>query len=141
MDGKRSGIREMSMQELREMGKRVEKFTLKEALTIDELYQLMNQRWTANMPGKFKLKKGLFGKRIQFDVYMLMLPVVTVKGNVVTVRRQEQSTKVGGVDFKEAKQRMAAAKEGGLKKAATGGVEYFFDVRNAMRDILNDKII
>ena len=130
----------MGMQEIKEMSKVVEKFTLKDPMTLDELYQLMTERWTTQMPGKFKLKKGLLGKRIQFDVYMLMLPVVTVKGNVVTVRRQQQSTKVGGVDFKEAKQRMTAAKEGGLKKAAMGGVEYFFNVRNAMREILQDKM-
>ena len=130
----------MGMQELKEMSKVVEKFTLKDSMTIDELYQLMTERWTAEMPGKFKRKKGLLGNYIQFDVYMLILPVVTVKGNVVTVRRQSQSTQVGGVDFKETKQRINAAKEGGLKKAATGGMEYFLDVCNAMREILQDKI-
>ena len=125
---------------LKEMSKIVEKFTLKESMTIDELHQLMTERWTAEMPGKFKLKKGLFGKRIEFDVYMQILPRVSVKGNVVTVRRQQQSTQVGGVDFKDAKQRMAAAKEGGLKKAAMGGMEYFVNVRNAMREILQDRM-
>ena len=130
----------MGMQELKEMSKVVEKFTLKDPMTLDELHQFMIQRWTAEMPGKFKLKKGLFGKRIEFDVYMQILPRVTVKGNVVTVRRQQQSTTVGGVDFKDAKQRMAAAKEGGLKKAAMGGMEYFVNVRNAMREVLQDKM-
>ena len=130
----------MGMQEIKEMSKTAEKFTLKEPITLDELYQLMTQRWTAEMPGKFQLKKGLFGKSIKFDLYMQILPVVTVKGNVVTVRRQQQSTTVGGVDIKDTKQRMAAAKEGGLKKAALGGAEYFQNIRNAMREVLGDKM-
>jgi hypothetical protein len=130
----------MGMQEMKEMSKTVEKFTLRDPMTLDELFELMTRRWTADMPGKFKLKKGLFGKSIKFDLYMQQLPVVRVKGNVVTVRRQQQSTTVGGVDIKDAKQRMAALKEGGLKKAALGGAEYFAGIRDAMREILKDKM-
>jgi hypothetical protein len=129
---------------MKAMNKGVEKYTLSAPMTLDELYQLMTQRWTAEMPGKFKLKKGIFGERILFDVYIQIQPRVTVKENVVTVRRMQNSTKVSvggmpGVDIKDMKQRMAAAKEGGLKKAALGGQEYFNSVCDAMRDVLKDK--
>ena len=96
------------------------------------------------MPGKFKLKKGLFGKSILFDVYMQTQPRVTVKENVVTVRRVNSSTtvSVGGspsIDFKDMKQRVGAFKEGGLKQAAFGGQDYFNGVCDAMREVLKDK--
>jgi len=131
--------------DLKTMQKAVEKYTLKESMTIDDLNSLMTQRWTEEMPGKFKLKKGLFGKSIQFDVYMQVLPKVTVKDNVVTCRKMQSSTTVSvggssGVDIKNTHQRMEAAKEGGLKKAAFGGVEYFLGVCDAMREILGDKM-
>jgi hypothetical protein len=131
----------MDLKEAANMSKSSEKFTLREPITIEALYQLMTERWSAELPGTFKLKKGLFGKSIQFSVYMQILPVVTVKGNVVTVRRTTQSTTVGGTDFKDVSQRMAAAKEGGLKKAALGGGEYLVGVRNGMRALLQDKLI
>jgi len=127
--------------DMKTMSKTVEKFTLREPVTLEDLYALMTQRWTAQLPGNFKLKKGLFGKSIQFDVYMNMQPKVTVKDNVVTVRRWESSTQVNGIDFKAATQRIDALGSGGLKKAAFGGLEYFIGVCDAMRELLSDKII
>ena len=129
----------------KEMSKSVEKYTLSASITIDELYSLMAERWGEGMPGKFKLKKGLFGKRVLFDVYMQIQPRVTVKENVVTVRKTQKSTKVGigggpMMDIKDMKQRAAALKEGGIKKAMFGGQEYFNNVCDALREVLKDKM-
>jgi hypothetical protein len=130
----------MDTSNIKEMSKLVEKYPLKAPITLDELYQLMVQRWTPEMPGKFRLKKGLFGKSIKFDVYMQIRPTVTAKGNTVIIRRTKQSTQVGGVDIRDTKQRIAALKEGGLKSAALGGAEYFVKIRNALREILKDRM-
>ena len=112
--------------DMKALSKTVEKFTLAEPMTLEELHQLMTQRWTAELPGRFKLKKGLLGKSITFDVYMQTQPRVTVKGNLVTVRRISNSTKVSvggspGIDFKDMKQRVTVAREGGINKAASVG--------------------
>jgi len=131
--------------DMKTMQKAVEKYTLREPMTLDELHQLMTTRWNAEMPGTFKLKKGLFGKSITFDTYMQVQPKVSVKNNIVTCRKFNSSTtvSVGGspaTDIKNMKERLDAAKEGGLKKAALGGVEYFLGVCDAMREILKDKM-
>ena len=131
--------------DIKTMQKAVEKYTLREPMTLDELHQLMTQRWNAELPGTFKLKKGLLGKSIQFDVYMQVQPKVTIKDNVVTCRKFTNATEVSvgkspSIDIKNAKQRIDAAKEGGVKKAALGGVEYFLGVCDAMREVLMDKM-
>ena len=128
---------------LKEMSKSVEKFTLREPISLEELHNLMLQGGT-EFPGKFKLKKGLFGKSIIFDVLMQIQPRVSVKDNVVTVRKVQSSTKVGvggmAVDVKATQQRMQAAKEGGLGKAFTGGIDYFLNVIEAMRGLLQSRM-
>jgi len=131
--------------DIKTMQKAVEKYTLKDPMTLDELYQLMTMRWGEELPGTFKLKKGLLGKSIQFDVYMQVQPKVTVKDNVVTCRKFTSSTEVSvggspGIDIKNMKQRIEAGKEGGIKKAAMGGVEYFLGVCDGMREVLKDKM-
>ena len=45
---------------------------LKEPITVDELYALMNERWDRQKYGGFKLSKILFIKNIEFDNYMMM---------------------------------------------------------------------
>lgn len=122
------------------MKKNVEKITLKEAMTLEELYDLMKAN-QEELPGKFKLKKGLMGKSINFDVFMQTQPKVTVKDKVVTIRRMGSSTKVGvgsmpSMDIKNMKQQFQAVKEGGIKKSITGGAEYFVGVCNAMVELL-----
>ena len=128
---------------LKEMTKTVEKFTLREPISIEELNDLMVQNATG-FPGNFKLKKGL-GKSIVFDVLMTIQPIVTVKGNVVVVKRIQNSTKIsigGGpsVDRKAVQQRVQAAKEGGLGKAITGGVDYYLNIVEVMRGLLQSRM-
>ena len=120
--------------------KTVEKFTLAQPISIEELHALMTQRWGEGLPGGFKLKKGLMGPSIGFDTYMQTAPKVTVKDNVVTVRRIGKSTQVGGVDFKDSLQRSKALKDGGIQAAAFGGQEYFLGVCDRMREVLADRL-
>jgi hypothetical protein len=47
-------------------------------MTIEELHELMVQN-VAAIPGEFKFKKGLMGKKIEFGVYMQTQPVISVK--------------------------------------------------------------
>ena len=129
---------------LKEMAKVVEKFELKDLISLDELYNLMTQN-NAGFPGAFRKKKGfLFGPYIVFDTYMQISPRVKVKGNRVTVRKVEISKQVGvgrvHVDIKDTQQRIQAAKTGGLGKALTGGPEYFLNVIEAMRALLQSRI-
>ena len=131
--------------DLKTAQKAVEKYTLKEPVTLEALNELMTERWIAEMPGRFQLKKGLLGSSILFDTYMQVQPKVTVKGNVVTCLKTTNSTEVSvlgspSMDVKNTKERIAAAKEGGLKAAAFGGVEYFLGVCNALGEILQDKM-
>ena len=130
----------MGMKEMAEAGKTSHKVTLREPMTIEELHQLLVERWNPQTPASFKLKKGLFGSSIKFDVFMRILPVVRVKGNVVTIRRTETSTSVGGIDFKTLAQQVSAVKDGGLTKAFTGGLDYFIAITTAVKEILQDKV-
>ena len=140
----------MDKEKLMEMSKSVEKFTLANAMTIEELFQLMTERWDAELPaGPFVIKKGLMGQSIQFPTYQTVQPVVTIKGNVVVCKKTEGAkVEVLGVDRKAKKQRKEgfnAGKEGGgflggLKGAAMGGVQYYLDTCNTLRVILQDKM-
>jgi len=129
---------------LKEMTKTVEKFTLREPISLEELHGLMVQSGI-EFPGKFKLKKGLFGKSIVFDVIMQTQPRIKVKDDVVIVRKVRSSTRVSvggmpGIDIKATQQRVQAAKEGGLGKAFTGGIDYFLNVIEAMRGLLQNRM-
>lgn len=122
------------------LSKTVEKINLKEVMTIEQLYDLMKEN-SEKLPEKFKLKKGVLGKSIHFEVVMQTDPKVTVKDNIVTIRRVGNSTEVGignmpSLDFKDLKQRTKAIKEGGLGKAISGGADYFASVCDAMVDLL-----
>jgi len=140
----------MDKEKLMEMNKSVEKFTLANAMTIEELFQLMTERWDAELPaGPFVIKKGIMGQSIQFPTYQTIQPVVTVKGNVVVCKKTEGAkVEVLGVDRKAKKQRGNAFKAGkesggflaGLKEAAMGGVQYYLDTCNTLKVILQDKM-
>lgn len=122
------------------LSKNVQKITLKEAMTLEEMYDLMKTN-SEKLPEKFKLKKGILGKSINFEVVMQTEPKITIKDNIVTIRRMGNSTEVGigkmpSLDFKDLKQRTQAVKEGGFGKAISGGADYFGSVCDAMVDLL-----
>ena len=131
--------------DLKAMTKAVEKFTLREELTLEQLYDVMMQSGI-QFPSQFKLTKGLLGKAIDFEVYMQVLPKVTIKNNVVTVRRTESKSTISvlgspGVDLKAQKQGREAAKQGGFMKSITGGQDYFNDVCDLMRQALSGRTV
>ena len=122
------------------LSKTVEKITLKNPMTLEELYDLMKEN-SEKLPEKFKLKKGVLGKSIHFEVVMQTDPKITIKDNIVTIRRMGNSTEIGignmpSLDFKDLKQRTQAIKEGGLGKAISGGADYFASVCDAMVELL-----
>lgn len=124
--------------------KTTEKITLKDPMTIEELYELMMQN-SDKMPGKFKFKKGLLGKSIMFDVFMQNQPRITVKDDLVTIRRMGNKTSVGigdlpSMDFKAIKEGFEAVKDGGISKVVSGGAEYFVSVCDAMLALLSNNI-
>jgi len=140
----------MDKEKLKEMNKSVEKYDLKAAMTIEDLFQLMTERWASELPaGPFIIKKGMMGKSIQFPTYQTIQPVVTVKGNTVVCKKTTgASVEVLGVDHKAKKQRGSAFKAGkeeggflaGMKNAAFGGVEYYLDVCKTLHVVLQDKM-
>ena len=81
------------------------KIELTREMELDELYSKLSPR-ASEFKNEFKLKKGLFGKKVQFkkDAETDLIIIVTVKGNVITVKSTVQETKtsvgVGGVDFR-----------------------------------------
>ena len=129
---------------IKEMAKVVEKFELRDPISLDELYNLMTQGGI-EFPGKFRKKKGfLFGPYIGFDTYMNVQPRVKVKGNRVTIRKINSSAQIGvgrtHIDIKATGQRIQAVKTGGMGKALTGGQEYFFNVIEKVRETLKSRM-
>lgn len=63
------------------------KIQLDKEMTLEEIYEKMNVR-ASDFRLPFKLKKGLFGKKIEFerDKDLELVVNVTVKGKEVTVR-------------------------------------------------------
>ena len=139
----------MDMERMKELNKMNEKFELKTAMTIEELFQLLSSTWGQELPaGPFVLKKGMMGTNIVFPTYLRIQPIISVKGTTVQCKRTEGAQmKVLGVDHKDKKQRgkkFKDAKEesgfmGGMKAAALGGPEYYLEVCNRLREILADK--
>jgi len=117
------------------------KIKLREPTTVEDLYNLMTERWQADLPGKFQLKKGLFGSYIKFDTYLTIQPRIKVKNNLVKITRVKIDTRVGGVNIKATTQAFKAMQDGGgIKNVAFGGKDYFLNVCNEMENILKDKM-
>ena len=130
--------------DLKTMSASVEKLTLREPMTLEALNRLLLEKWDG--PGRFKLKKGLFGKSIQFDTVMQLQPRLTVKDSAVIVRKVSNSTRVGFgggpmIDYKDTKQRVSALKEGSAKAAAFGGHENFERVCEKIKEILRNRMV
>ena len=68
------------------------RITLREPITIDEVYTLMTERWDKEKYGNFKLSKFLFIKSIEFDDYMMMRYGVGIEKVVGSGRNAESIT-------------------------------------------------
>jgi len=118
------------------------KYNLRESMTTEELYEFMTSQWTAELPGKFRLKKGLFGSYIRFDTYMTMQPRIKVKNNAVKISPVTVQTKMGGIDIKAATQAIGAIKEGrSIVEVALSSPEYFLNVCAEVEKLLTGKIV
>jgi len=130
--------------DMRTYMKNTDKIELRDPLSIEDLYNLMAQYWQS-MPGRFEVKKSLFGTAIVFDEFMSIEPRITVKGNMVIVGKSKTSTEVSvmGISpsaIKHTQQQAQAAQQGGLSKAFTGGQDYFLRVCEAMRWLLGSRM-
>ena len=129
--------------DFKSMTKVKENFTLRDSISLEELHNLMNQGGI-QFPGIFKLKKGLFGPYICFDTFMQIQPIIKVKNNIVKISKVNISKQVGiggmSIDINDAQQRIQAAKTGGLGKAVMGGQEYFLNVIEKMRELLQSRM-
>ena len=113
------------------------KYKLREPMTTEELYDLMTQRWHADLPGKFQLKKGLFGSYIRFDTYMTIQPRVKVKKDVVQITRNEVQVTTGGIDIRAAGQAIEKMRHGGsMMDVMMAAPEYFLKVCAEVRNVL-----
>ena len=118
------------------------KYKLREPMTTEDLYALMKERWTAELPGKFQLKKGLFGSYIRFDTYLTIQPRIKVKNDTVKITRTYVQTTVGGIDLKSASQAISKMRNGGnMMDVVMGGPEYFLKVCAEVENVLQGKII
>ena len=118
------------------------KYQLREPITIEELYSLMQDQWTTELPGKFRLKKGLFGSFICFDTYLSMQPQIKVKNDSVHVTPVTVSTKSGGVDIKSAAQAIKTMKAGGsFLDVALGAPDYYLKVCDGIEELLKDRMM
>ena len=134
------------------MMKAAEDYELREPLTIEELFDLMEKSSLA-FQGQFILKKGLFGKTIIFDTFAEVQPRVSVKNKTVKVRKIETNSGSTGpshdredgitIDFVAAARDIKAFKEGGFEgmlSAYSAGPEYFHNVCDRMRELLQDRL-
>lgn len=118
------------------------KYKLREPMTTEDLYALMTDKWTADLPGKFRLKKSLFGSYIRFDTYLTIQPRIKVKNDTVKITRVTVQTTVGGIDLKAASQAIKTIKDGGnMMDVMLGAPEYFLKVCAEVEKILQDRII
>jgi len=118
------------------------KYKLREPMTTEELYELMTERWTAELPGKFALKKGLFGSYIRFDTYMTIQPRVKVKNDTVKITRNIVEVETNGIDLKAASQAISAMRSGGsMMEVMMAGPEYFLKVCAEIQNVLQGRMI
>jgi len=130
----------MEMMEMRS----VERFTLREPMTLDELYVLIKERWNSALPCDFKLEKSLLFKSIVFDAYMRTSPKVKIQKNVVTVYQNFVGNNNNDTynHFDVRKIEEMARKNNAFKEAGIdNGNEYFIALCNALREVLRDMIL
>jgi len=117
------------------------KYKLNVPMTTEELYALMSEKWKADLPGKFKLKKGLFGSYICFDTYMTIQPRVKIKNDEVRITRNIIEVQTGGIDLKAASQAINKMRHGGnMMDVMMAGPEYFLKVCAEIRNLLEGKV-
>ena len=117
----------------------VRKYELKEALTIEQLYELIKADAALTAQGEVSFKKGMFGKSINFPKISRVTPVITVKNNVVTLKnvedRSTSAVSVGGMSFAKDKD----MRGGNAINTTQAGSAYFKGVAELVGKLLEDK--
>jgi len=134
----------MDLKELIEL-KKNSMITLRESITLEELYDLMKKRWPSSIPGSFKLKKTFFSKCIEFDYYLMVYINVRIASPIVLGQKSTVKNNTVCVDFQQLDPSSAAKSPevqavGGYEKAVPLSGEYYKAVVEAMREVLKDKI-
>ena len=82
------------------LNSRPQKIQLDRAMTIEEIFDLLNAR-AAAFPTKFAVKNGIIGKHIAFDEQYRAKPCLTVKDDTITITKMMNSstTTVGAGGF------------------------------------------
>ncbi|MCL2695632.1 MAG: hypothetical protein FWE69_04840 [Clostridiales bacterium] len=122
------------------------KITLKEPMTIDEIYALMTQRWDTQKYGGFKLGKLLKLRWIDFDAYMMMWygVQVTDAGTVVQVVPKPTNQSYSALPKAQKEQVKAVVNVRKAIDRAEIRKHEFAHLRllcDAMREVLHDRII
>ena len=130
---------------------------LKEPITLDELYALMNERWDRQKYGGFKLSKFLFIKNISFDDYMMMRYNIGItslngaergaddmKNNVVQILGMQVKSKNISALKKEQREQVKAVNDVkvGINREKIRGyeLERMKLLCEGMREVLRDKV-
>jgi len=126
-----------------------ESLTLRESISVEELYGLMEQAKT-QFPGNFKLKKGVFGTSIVFDKYMGFGTTVRVKETKIHLKRMNPSSNSKNrknrslahlVNIAKTAQSVGhAIKTGEINEDLLGGPNYFRDICEVMRELLQSSM-
>lgn len=116
------------------------KIELRSALELDELYAILSRDEGVRALGEPALKKGLLGKSVQLPKVSRVTPKITVKGNVVKLRKVEDSSSTsvsigGGPSFVVDKDLRGV---NGIRTMSSGS-EYFKAVCDAVEAALQGR--
>lgn len=113
----------------------VRKIELSNPITLEELFDIIKDDAAILEAGKPELKKGLLGKSIAFPKTAKVTPRITVKNNVVTLKKETDTSStsvgVGGMNFK--------VSGGSNMQTADEGSAYFKKVAAALEAVLAGK--
>ena len=126
-----------------------ESLILRESISLEELYSLMEQVKT-RFPGEFRSKKGMFGTSIVFDKYMGFGTVIKVKETIIKIKRIDPSNNSKNRKnksvahlvniVKTAQSVYDAMTTGEVNEDLLGGPNYFKDICDAMRELLQSRM-
>ena len=126
-----------------------ESLILRESISLDELYSLM-ERAKTRFPGEFKSKKGIFGTSIVFDKYMGFGTIIKVKKTMINIKRIDPSSNSKSRKNKSMAHLVNVVKTaqsvydsmttGEVNEDLLGGPNYFKDICDAMRELLQSRM-
>ena len=124
------------------------RITLREPMTVEDLYALMSTRWNESLPGNFSLKKSLFHKYIEFDEYLMFKICVQVTSPIALGWPIKiNKNKIVYVDPGSQKPKSLSKTQwtkieavGGYMEAVPLAIEHYRAVRHAILEVLHDRV-